>query len=135
MSFDIPPNGTRGARVPGGPIVRFGNKVVIRLYRATGGGIAGHKTLLLTTIGARSGVPRTAMLRRFDDGPGREVEAPDQHDLPPKPWEVRGDQFPLDEAKATLQASMTLAHDLPPRKLVSSPIIYGSSPTVLADPT
>jgi len=42
-----------------------------RLYRMTGGGITGHQTLLLGTIGARSGEPRTASVRRFDDGPGR----------------------------------------------------------------
>jgi deazaflavin-dependent oxidoreductase (nitroreductase family) len=40
------------------------------LYRATGGR-SGKTALLLTTVGARSGEPRVASLRRFDEGDGR----------------------------------------------------------------
>jgi deazaflavin-dependent oxidoreductase (nitroreductase family) len=40
-------------------------------YRASGGRVGGHHTLLLETVGGRSGEQRTASLRRFEDGPGR----------------------------------------------------------------
>ena len=69
MSFDIPPHGTRGNRMPRGRMLRFGSSMMAGLYRLTGGR-TGH-SLLLTTIGAQSGEERTASLRRFDDGDGR----------------------------------------------------------------
>ncbi len=71
MTFDIPPNGTHGARMPRGRVARFGSGVTAWLYRVSGGRMGGHHTLLLATIGARSGESRIATLRRFDDGPGR----------------------------------------------------------------
>jgi deazaflavin-dependent oxidoreductase (nitroreductase family) len=71
MSFDISPNGTHGARMPSGRVARFGTGVMARLYRVTGGRIGGHRGLLVSTIGARSGEQRTAYVRRFEDGPGR----------------------------------------------------------------
>jgi deazaflavin-dependent oxidoreductase (nitroreductase family) len=40
------------------------------VYRMTGGG-ASRTNLLLTTVGARSGEPRIASLRRFEEGDGR----------------------------------------------------------------
>jgi deazaflavin-dependent oxidoreductase (nitroreductase family) len=57
--------------MPSGRVLRFGTSIIAWLYRATGGRIGGHQTLLLETIGARSGEHRTASLRRFEDGPGR----------------------------------------------------------------
>jgi deazaflavin-dependent oxidoreductase (nitroreductase family) len=40
------------------------------LYRLTGGRLVGRKNLLLTTIGARTGLRRTASLRRFEEADG-----------------------------------------------------------------
>ncbi len=57
--------------MPPGPVLRFGASVVAVLYRVSRGLTGGHHTLLLTTVGARSGAQRTASLRRFEDGPGR----------------------------------------------------------------
>ena len=52
--MQIPPKGTRGARMPSGRMLRFGTGFMARLYRASGGRIGGHRTLLLTTVGAKS---------------------------------------------------------------------------------
>ena len=71
MALDIPPNGTKGARMPKGRLLRVSTAMMARLYRATGGGMGGHHMLLLTTVGARSGETRIANLRRFEDGPDR----------------------------------------------------------------
>jgi deazaflavin-dependent oxidoreductase (nitroreductase family) len=70
MAIDIPPDGTYGGRGFGGPVVRFGNRMMAALYRRTGGRISPN-TLILTTIGSRTGEPRTVSVRRFDDGPGQ----------------------------------------------------------------
>ena len=71
MSLEIPPNGTRGARVPRGGLLRLGTGLVVWLYRVSGGRFIGGQTLLLTTTGARSGIRRTALLQWFEDGSGR----------------------------------------------------------------
>jgi deazaflavin-dependent oxidoreductase (nitroreductase family) len=70
MTIELPPSGSRGRRMPGGPILRGGMRLVAGLYRATGGRSSGS-ALLLTTVGARSGEQRVASVRRFDDGDGR----------------------------------------------------------------
>jgi deazaflavin-dependent oxidoreductase (nitroreductase family) len=70
MTIEVPPSGSRGRRMPGGRIVRGAMRVIAALYRATGGR-SGGSSLLLTTLGARSGAQRVASLRRFDDGDGR----------------------------------------------------------------
>jgi deazaflavin-dependent oxidoreductase (nitroreductase family) len=70
MTIEVPPSGSRGARMPGGRIMRGAMRVVAGLYRATGGRFGGN-ALLLTTVGARSGEQRVAWLRRFDEGDGR----------------------------------------------------------------
>jgi deazaflavin-dependent oxidoreductase (nitroreductase family) len=69
MTIEIPPNGSRGARAQSGRMLRGGSAFMAGLYRLTGGRL-GH-TLLLTTIGAKSGESRTASVRRFDDGEAR----------------------------------------------------------------
>ena len=69
MAIDIPPNGTRGARTMSGGMLRAGSTFMAGLYHLTGGRL-GH-TLLLTTVGAKSGERRVASIRRFDDGDGR----------------------------------------------------------------
>jgi len=70
MTIELPPSGSRGRWMPGGPMVRGAMRVIAGLYRATGGR-SGGSALLLTTVGARSGEQRVASLRRFDDGDGR----------------------------------------------------------------
>jgi deazaflavin-dependent oxidoreductase (nitroreductase family) len=69
MPIEIPPNGTRGSRTPGGGVLRTMNSATAGLYRLTGGRV-GHE-LLITTVGAKTGQKRTAQVRRFDDGDGR----------------------------------------------------------------
>jgi deazaflavin-dependent oxidoreductase (nitroreductase family) len=71
MTFDIPPNGTRGARMPSGPIARFGATVMAGVYRLTGGLVGVRHGMLLTTVGAKSGQQRVASVRRFEDGDDR----------------------------------------------------------------
>jgi deazaflavin-dependent oxidoreductase (nitroreductase family) len=71
MTTQIPPNGTHGARMPRGRVLRFGTSFMARMYRASGGRMGGHHMLLLTTVGARSGEHRIASVRRFEDGPGQ----------------------------------------------------------------
>jgi deazaflavin-dependent oxidoreductase (nitroreductase family) len=71
MAFEIPPNGSRGARMPSGATARFGATVTAGLYRLSGGRVGVGHGLLLTTIGAKSGERRVASLRRFEDGDGR----------------------------------------------------------------
>jgi deazaflavin-dependent oxidoreductase (nitroreductase family) len=45
-------------------------RLVAGLYHATGGR-SGRHSLILTTVGSRSGEQRVASLRRFDEGVGR----------------------------------------------------------------
>jgi deazaflavin-dependent oxidoreductase (nitroreductase family) len=71
MSFEISPNGTRGARMPTGRVLRTGAAVMASMYRLSGGRLGAGHGLLLTTVGARSGERRTASIRRFEDGDGR----------------------------------------------------------------
>lgn len=67
MSVEITPNGTRGGRFPGGPLVKAMLGLNAALYRLVGGrGMSGM--LLLTTVGARTGRERTAPVAWFPDG-------------------------------------------------------------------
>src|SRR3954454_1021164 len=70
MTIETPPDGTYGARMPGGRLLRFGSRMASGMYRRFGGR-GSRELLLLTTVGARSGQQRTTALRRFDDGDGR----------------------------------------------------------------
>src|SRR5438552_2330074 len=70
MTFKLPPSGSRGVRFPSGRMVRGMMRMAAGVYRMTGGR-SSRNALLLTTVGARSGEPRVASLRRFDDGEGR----------------------------------------------------------------
>jgi deazaflavin-dependent oxidoreductase (nitroreductase family) len=68
MAVEITPDGTRGKPWPRGPIVRFLlglNTALYRLLRGRGM----RRWLLLTTIGARTGIERTVPLMFFPDGP------------------------------------------------------------------
>jgi deazaflavin-dependent oxidoreductase (nitroreductase family) len=73
--IQIPPRGTRGTRQPGGALMKVFQPVVklqISRYRRSKGPVApimmGFPTILLTTVGARSGVERTHVLGGFPDG-------------------------------------------------------------------
>ena len=73
---------TRTTRTTGNHTPRWGNWVVgihLPLYRLTNGFIGHHlghrRTLLLTTIGRRSGAPRTTPLTYMTDGPDYYVVA------------------------------------------------------------
>lgn len=69
MSFTTK-NGTRGARQPGGLLLRLMNGVIARRIRKGGKLMGGTDGLVLTTIGAKSGERRSTPLVWFpgDDG-------------------------------------------------------------------
>lgn len=58
MSFDTHA-GTRGARQPAGPVVRWVNKLAAGRIRRKGGKFMGFNALILTTVGRKSGAERT----------------------------------------------------------------------------
>jgi deazaflavin-dependent oxidoreductase (nitroreductase family) len=74
--IDIPPRGTRGSSMPfGGALTKLAKPFMdmqVSRYRRTAGPIPpqmmGFPTILLTTVGARSGVERTHVLGGFADG-------------------------------------------------------------------
>ncbi len=79
MTIEASPKGTFGAKIPGGRLLRrllepLGRRQV-DAYRRTGGTnrmsrMMGFPVVLLTTKGARSGLPRTTPLGGFTDGEG-----------------------------------------------------------------
>lgn len=74
MSVKVPPKGTRGIPFPRLPgwLARFMSRVQRGQFRRQHGGHTqgGLHALLLETVGARSGQPRSAMLGYVEDGPG-----------------------------------------------------------------
>jgi len=64
MSFDTRP-GTRGARQPRGRLLLWFNKLTMRRIRRKGGQATGFNTLILTTIGRKSGAERTSPVGCF----------------------------------------------------------------------
>jgi deazaflavin-dependent oxidoreductase (nitroreductase family) len=71
MSVDIPPGGTRGAKAPPrGAVGRMLMGVARRVHRLTGSKMSGRPLLYLTTVGAKSGQPRTAVVMPFPEGDG-----------------------------------------------------------------
>ena len=74
MSVTVPPKGTRGSRFPKFPgfMARFFSRMQLRQFRRNQGGRTqgGVPTLMLETVGARSGEKRLAMLGFVEDGPG-----------------------------------------------------------------
>ena len=74
MSVTVPPPGTRGSRFPKfpGPLARFFSAMQLRMYRRAKGGSTpgGAPTLVLETIGAKSGEKRHAVLGYVDEAPG-----------------------------------------------------------------
>ncbi|MFE6511788.1 nitroreductase/quinone reductase family protein [Nocardioides sp. NPDC057767] len=68
MSFDTR-NGTRGARqITANPLLRLGNKLMMRRARKSNATMAGMRLLVLTTIGKQSGEPRSTPLAWFPGG-------------------------------------------------------------------
>jgi deazaflavin-dependent oxidoreductase (nitroreductase family) len=66
---DIPPSGTRGAKgPPSGAVGRILLGVVRRVHRLTGSKSSGRPLLYLTTVGAKSGQHRTAVVMPFPEG-------------------------------------------------------------------
>lgn len=64
MSFSHP-RGTRGGRPPHGRIVRGVNKIAMSRIRRTGGTFMGMDTLVLTTVGRKSGQQRSTPVGWF----------------------------------------------------------------------
>lgn len=69
MSFTTT-NGSRGARQPGGRLLQVMNRVIARRIRKGGRLMGGADGLVLTTVGAKSGQPRSTPLVWFPDGQG-----------------------------------------------------------------
>ena len=74
MSVTVPPAGTRGSRFPKFPgwLARFFSRLQLRMYRRGKGGRTpgGAPTLILESIGAKSGEKRYAVLGFVDEAPG-----------------------------------------------------------------
>ena len=74
MSVTVPPAGTRGSRFPKFPgfLARFFSRLQLRSFRRNKGGRTqgGVPTLILETVGAKSGETRYAMLGFIDEAPG-----------------------------------------------------------------
>ncbi|BCB78226.1 nitroreductase family deazaflavin-dependent oxidoreductase [Phytohabitans flavus] len=70
MSFTIG-SGTRGARQPRGKLLVWFNKLVINRIRRSGGKVMGMNALVLTTVGAKSGIERRTPVGWFPGGDGR----------------------------------------------------------------
>jgi deazaflavin-dependent oxidoreductase (nitroreductase family) len=69
MSVQIPPRGSKGVKgPPGGPVGRTMMAVARRVHRLTGSKMGGRPLLYLTTVGAKSGQARTAVVMPFPDG-------------------------------------------------------------------
>jgi deazaflavin-dependent oxidoreductase (nitroreductase family) len=69
MGFTTTPNGTRGARQPkAGFLVTWLNRTAAKRIRTRGGKFMGFDALVLTTIGARSGVERSTPTGWFPTG-------------------------------------------------------------------
>ena len=75
MAFEKTPRGTYGTSMPSFtvPVMKFMNNQMIRRARrsgASGGKTMGMDTLVLTTVGAKTGQKRQTLLGSFPDGDG-----------------------------------------------------------------
>jgi deazaflavin-dependent oxidoreductase (nitroreductase family) len=75
MAFEKTPRGTHGTNVPSFavPAMKFMNNQMIRRFRRSadsGGKVKGMDRLVLTTVGAKTGQRRQALLGTFPDGDG-----------------------------------------------------------------
>jgi deazaflavin-dependent oxidoreductase (nitroreductase family) len=66
MTLQTPPGGTHGARSMGGPMIRFGARIMAAMYRRSGR--MASSMVLLTTVGAKSGERRVAPVGFTSDG-------------------------------------------------------------------
>ncbi len=64
MTFSHP-RGTRGSRPPHGRVVRWVNRFAMGRIRRSGGTFMGMNTLILTTVGRKSGQPRSTPVGWF----------------------------------------------------------------------
>jgi deazaflavin-dependent oxidoreductase (nitroreductase family) len=67
MSIEIPPSGSRGDKMPGAAVAVMG--LLPAVYRLFGGRGMG-RTVILTTVGAKTGKQRNAHLMSFKEGDG-----------------------------------------------------------------
>ena len=68
MTVEVPPSGTRGLRLPRF-LARFGNGMMLRSFRRGGARTQGGiKTLMLETVGGKTGQMRQSVLGFFPDG-------------------------------------------------------------------
>jgi deazaflavin-dependent oxidoreductase (nitroreductase family) len=68
MSIEVTPRGTRGTTAPpSGALGRAIMRVARFVHRRTGNKLSGAPLLYLTTIGARSGQPRTCTVMAFPE--------------------------------------------------------------------
>ena len=68
MTVKVPPGGTRGLRLPRF-LARFGNGMMLRSFRRGGARTQGGvETLMLETVGAKSGQPRQAIPGFLQEG-------------------------------------------------------------------
>ena len=68
MTVKVPPNGTRGLRLPRF-LARLGNRMMLRSFRRSGARTQGGiETLMLETAGARTGHVRQSVLGFLSDG-------------------------------------------------------------------
>jgi hypothetical protein len=86
MSVEIPRSGTRGSKMPRAAIAVMG--LMPGLYRLLGGRAMGP-TLILTTIGAKTGQKRDAQLTAFPEGDGWLVVASKGGDATPSRSQAR----------------------------------------------
>jgi deazaflavin-dependent oxidoreductase (nitroreductase family) len=69
VTFEIPPRGKRGARVPAGnAFTRFMTRMMVKVHRRSGDRFRGMDLVYLTTVGAKTGEQRVTPIARFPDG-------------------------------------------------------------------
>jgi deazaflavin-dependent oxidoreductase (nitroreductase family) len=82
MSFEAQ-DGTRGTRQPGRVMALLNRFVAGRVRKS--GQVMGMNTLLLTTIGRKTGTPRTTPVAWFDGGEGRWMVVASANGAPKNP--------------------------------------------------
>jgi deazaflavin-dependent oxidoreductase (nitroreductase family) len=71
MAIEKLPSGTRGTSNGPAVIGRIMMPIMRRIHRLTGNRFQGMDLVYLSTVGARSGQPRSSHMARFDGGEGR----------------------------------------------------------------
>jgi len=86
MSIEKLPTGTRGGRKAPSLLARIMTPIMVRVHRRAGDTFRGMDLLYDTTVGAKSGVSRTAPVARFDDDGGWLVVASAGGATQPPSW-------------------------------------------------